>query len=69
MGNVAYPLLSDFHPKGEMTRAYDLWNEERGISKRAIIIVDKEGIIRYRNVLSQGLPNPADVLTELENLG
>ena len=33
-----------------MSRTYDLWNTERGASQRAILIIDKEGIIRYRFV-------------------
>jgi alkyl hydroperoxide reductase subunit AhpC len=34
----------------EMSRTYDLWNPERGASQRAMVIIDKEGIIRYRRV-------------------
>ena len=30
LGNITYPLLSDFHPHGEMCKAYGLWNGERG---------------------------------------
>ena len=45
---LPYPELSDFHPKGQTTQAYDLWNEERGAGNRAIIIVDKDGVIRFR---------------------
>ncbi|GIT43421.1 MAG: hypothetical protein Ct9H300mP11_13570 [Chloroflexota bacterium] len=43
LGGLPYPELSDFHPKGEVSKAYDLWNDERGASKRAVIIIDKEG--------------------------
>ncbi len=31
-----------------MTKAYDLYNEDRGTANRAIVIVDKEGTVRYR---------------------
>lgn len=68
MGNIGYPILSDFHPKGKMIRDYGLWNEERGASFRAVIIVDKDGVVRYRNVLRQGLPNISEVLAEVSKL-
>ncbi len=33
------PLLSDFHPKGEMAKAYDVWVPERGVATRALVLV------------------------------
>jgi len=33
------PLLSDFHPKGEMAKAYDVWVPERGIATRALVLI------------------------------
>ena len=70
MGGLPYPELSDFHPKGEVTTAYGLWNEERGAGTRAVIIVDKEGIVRFRQTYAPGtLPEPDRILEELNNLG
>ena len=57
----SYPvtLLSDFHPHGEMTRAYGLFNEELGASLRAVVIVDKRGTVRFaRTYESVRLPGP-----------
>jgi peroxiredoxin len=69
MGGLPYPELSDWHPKGKATQAYGLWNEERGAGNRAMIVVDKEGIIRYRQTYVPGvLPDPADILAEVEKL-
>ena len=67
---VTYPVLSDFHPKGQVSAAYGLYNEERGVSRRAVVIVDKEGIIRFKKVYDQttGLPDAKDILAELEKL-
>ena len=63
MGGLPYPELSDWHPKGQVTTAYDLWNEERGAGTRAVIVVDREGVIRYRETYEPGhLPNPEDIL-------
>ena len=68
MGGLPYPELSDFHPKGEVSKAYDLWNDERGASKRAVIIIDKEGVVRFKQIYSQGLPDPKEILAELGNI-
>ena len=70
LGNIPYPLISDFHPHGEMSKSYDLWNEERGTSNRAVVIVDKEGAVRFREVYAPpALPDPAHILAEVEKLG
>ncbi len=69
MGGLPYPELSDWHPKGEVTTAYGLWNEERGAGTRAVIIVDKGGVVRFRETYAPGsLPNPEMVLEELNKL-
>ena len=70
LGNIPYPLLSDFHPHGQMSKSYNLWNEERGVSRRAIIIIDKEGVVRYRQeYAAPNIPDPKDILPELDKLG
>jgi alkyl hydroperoxide reductase subunit AhpC len=72
LGGVAYPLLSDFHPHGEMARSYGLWNDKTGTPIRGIVIVDKDGIIRYRKEYPfppGGLPDAHDVLSEMDKLG
>ena len=33
-----YPLLADFHPKGEMARAYGVYKEDSGYTERAIYV-------------------------------
>ena len=69
MGGLPYPELSDFHPKGAATQAYGLYNEERGGGNRAVIIVDKEGVIRYRETYEPGvLPDPENILAALANI-
>jgi alkyl hydroperoxide reductase subunit AhpC len=53
---VTFPLLADFHPKAKMTVDYGLWFEDWGTSRRAIIILDEEGIVRHAEVFKKGLP-------------
>ena len=70
MGDVEYPLLADFHPHGEMSRAYGLYNDAIGTPKRAIIIVDKGGTVQFRREYAPGsLPTPEEILEELDKLG
>ena len=69
MGGLPYPELSDWHPKGKVTMTYGLWNEERGAGTRAVIIVDKAGVVRYRQTYAPGtLPDPAEILAEVQKL-
>lgn len=70
MGGLPYPELSDWHPKGDVTKAYGLWNEERGAGTRAVIVVDKQGTVCFRQTYAPGtLPDPADILAEVQKLG
>ena len=49
LGGITYPLLSDFYPHGEVAQRYGVLRKE-GYSERAIFIVDKKGIVRYRDI-------------------
>jgi len=69
MGGLNYPALSDFHPKGKATQAYNLWNEERGAGTRAVVVVDKGGVIRHRRIYNPGvLPDTEEILKVVEEL-
>ena len=50
LGEINYPLLSDFWPHGEVAKKYSVLIKEAGKSERAIFIIDKEGIIRYIDI-------------------
>jgi peroxiredoxin len=70
LGNIErFPLLADFHPKGEVSQKYGVWKEDKGICERAIVIVDKEGIVRYIDVhdISEA-PENAQILDVLRDL-
>jgi peroxiredoxin len=49
MGGISYPLLSDFWPHGFVAIKYDALRSE-GITERALFIVDKKGIVRYKDI-------------------
>jgi peroxiredoxin len=44
---IDIPLLSDFHPKGEVSQAYGAYIEKRGHPNRSLVLIDEEGIVRW----------------------
>ena len=46
MGDLWFPVLSDFWPHGEAARRFGVLRSD-GTSERALFIVDKAGIIRF----------------------
>src|SRR5450759_1516797 len=51
MGGInRFPLIADFHTNGEVSTKYGVWKEDKGICERAVVIVDKQGIVRYIDV-------------------
>ena len=68
-GIERYPLLADFHPKGEVSKKYGVWIEESGHCERAIVLVDKQGVVRYIDVHNIGeAPDNAQLLDVLREL-
>ena len=57
---LTFPLLSDFNK--QTIRDYGVFNEDmiglKGIAKRAVFVIDKEGIIRHREVLEDARNEP-----------
>ena len=68
-----FPLLSDFNK--EAIRAYGVFNEDmiglKGIAKRAVFVIDKDGIVRHREVLddARNEPDYDQVFSSLGSLG
>ena len=57
---LGFPLLSDYNK--EAIRAYDVVNPDmiglKNIAKRAVIVIDKGGVIRYREALDDARNEP-----------
>ena len=49
LGGITYPLLSDFYPHGQVAQSYGVLRAE-GFTERAIFVLDKEGVVRYRDI-------------------
>ncbi len=66
---LQFSLLSDFEPKGAISRLYGAYDESSGTSRRALFVIDPHGAIAW-SFLSPVAINPgADgILDALERL-
>jgi peroxiredoxin (alkyl hydroperoxide reductase subunit C) len=44
---ITIPLLADFHPKGEMSSRYGVYNEERGSTHRALVMIGPDKTVQW----------------------
>ncbi len=54
---VTIPLLADFHPKGEVAKAYGVWAESHGVAGRVLVMVGPDGVVEW----SYRAPSPLEV--------
>jgi peroxiredoxin len=67
--NLHFPLLADFEPKGEVSRAYGVYRSADGTSERALYVIDSDGIVHWSYVSPVGINPGADgILRALEEL-
>jgi peroxiredoxin len=67
--NIHFSLLSDFEPKGEVSRRYGAYREEEGVCERALFVIDGDGIIRWSYLSPIGENPGADgILEALDSL-
>lgn len=68
MRGVWFPVLSDFWPHGKVASMYGLFRTS-GTSERAIVIIDKRGVIRFAQAFNINThPDLALIAAELEKL-
>ena len=58
--NLHFPLLSDFEPKGDVSRTYQVYRGTDGTSERALCVIDAHGIVRWSYVSPVGINPGAD---------
>lgn len=68
LGGISFPMLSDFYPHGAVCQLYDCFRPENGYPKRAVFIIDKQGIVRFARVYDKGIPENQELLQELDKL-
>jgi peroxiredoxin (alkyl hydroperoxide reductase subunit C) len=68
MGDLWFPVLSDFWPHGAVAQAYGVLRSD-GVSERALFLIDRTGVIRYMDVHDINKAPKLDALVrELEKL-
>lgn len=69
--NLHFPLLSDSHPKGEVSRAYGAYRDDVGESARALFIIDENGTIAWSHLspvaVNPGADGILDALDQMPN--
>ena len=66
MGELWFPVLSDFWPHGEAAQRYGILRTN-GTAERALFIIDKAGIIRFIQVSDiNRRPNLKDIADALK---
>src|SRR5882672_7198957 len=70
---LTFPLLSDFNK--QVIRDYGVFNEDmiglKGIAKRAVFVIDKDGVVRHREVLedARNEPDYGKITSALQAIG
>ena len=66
---IKYSLLADFHPRGATGEKYGVYLPERGITGRAIFIVDKQGKVAWaKNYDAKVVPDIKEVAAALAHV-
>jgi peroxiredoxin len=68
MGDLWFPVLSDFWPHGAAAQSYGVLRDD-GVSERALFVIDKEGVIRYIDIHDiNEMPRLESLIKELDKL-
>jgi alkyl hydroperoxide reductase subunit AhpC len=60
--NIQYPLLADFQPRGAVGDKFGVYLADKGITGRAIAIVDKQGKVAwFKNYDIPAVPDVKEV--------
>jgi peroxiredoxin len=67
--HLRFPLLSDFEPKGEVSKRYGAYHDDAGESSRSLFVLDAAGVIRWNYLSPDGVNPGADgILKALDAL-
>lgn len=58
--NVAFPLLADCNPKGDVAKMYGVYRDDDGTSERALFVIDSNGKVVWSEVSPVGVNPGAD---------
>ena len=67
--NLHFPLLADFEPKGEVAKQYGAYEYKEGVARRALFVLDGDGVIQWSYVSPMGVnPGAEGILAALEQM-
>ena len=55
--NLTMPLLADFNPKGEVSRAYGAWIDAVDHGNRSLVLIGEDGVVAW----SHAAPTPLEI--------
>jgi peroxiredoxin len=68
--HLRFPLLADFHPKGEVSRRYRSYREQDGFAERSLFVLDRDGNVFWSYVspidVNPGVDGVLDALERLD---
>lgn len=67
MGAIRFPMLSDFYPHGAVCQLYDCLRPQ-GFPKRAVFLIDRQGVVRWRKEYEKGIPENQELLAQLDTI-
>ncbi len=66
---ITFPLLSDFEPKGAVSRMYDAYRTVDGFSERALFVLDPAGRIEWQLIVPpEENPGADGILNVLDDM-
>jgi len=54
---ITIPLLADFHPKGEVAGKFGVYDEDRGVTARALVMIGPDLEVKW----SYRSPSPLEI--------
>jgi peroxiredoxin len=67
--SLTFPLLSDFEPKGQVSRDYGVYRFGEGVSERALFVLDHTGVVVWHDVVEPDVNPGADgILNALDDV-
>jgi glutaredoxin-related protein len=65
LGGISLPLLADFHPKGSVAEKFGLYLADDGITDRATVIIDADGVVQHVSSVGPSGSRDIDELARL----
>jgi glutaredoxin-related protein len=65
LGGISLPLLADFHPKGAVAEKFGLYLADDGITDRATVVIDADGVVQHVSSVGPSGSRDIDELARL----